>query len=176
MDIRIRQATSTDGPTLMHIEHGCRTAAAFLPPDLRDPGQIRPRSWRAWLNCTPPFDRHPTKRLAFVAYEHSDILGFIAVMHDSIFAGYRADIAGLYVIPSRRREGIGTSLLLQAARWLHDDGIDRVTADCFARDPTRDFFDRNGGVVIASISDESDPAARITYGFANLRELAARQF
>jgi GNAT superfamily N-acetyltransferase len=158
----------------MHIEHGCRTAAAFLPPDLRDPGQIRPRQWRAWLKCAPPFDRHPTKRLAFVAYEHSDILGFIAVMHDSIFAGYRADIAGLYVTPQYRREGIGTTLLVRAAQWLHEDGIDRVTVDCFAHDPTRAFFDRLGGVVIASISDESDIAARITYGFDNLRELAAR--
>jgi len=174
MQIRTRQATSTDGPTLMHIEHGCRTAATFLPPELCDPGQIRPRQWRAWLKCAPPFDRHPTKRLAYVAYEHSDILGFIAVMHDSIFAGYRADIAGLYVIPQYRREGIGTALLVKAALWLHEDGIDRVTVDCYAHDPTRAFFDRNGGVVISSMSDESDPAARITYGFDNMKELAAR--
>ena len=158
----------------MHIEHGCRTAATFLPPNLRDPGQIRPHPWRAWLNCTPPYDRHPTKRLAYLAYEFSDILGFLAVMHDSIYAGYRADVAGLYVIPKYRREGIGTALLVRAAKWLHEDGIDRMTVDCFAHDPTRPFFDRNGGVVIASISDESDPAAKITYGFDNLKELAAR--
>jgi GNAT superfamily N-acetyltransferase len=175
MEIRIRQATSTDGPTLMHIENGCRTAALFLPPELRDPGQFKPRLWKAWLRCDPPFDRHPSKRAAFLAYEHSDILGFVSVMHDSIFAGYRADIAGLMVVPTSRRERVGTKLLVKAAQWLQEDGIDRVTVDCFAHDPTRDFFDRNGGVVIASISDDSDPAAKITYGFANLRELAAKR-
>jgi GNAT superfamily N-acetyltransferase len=174
MEIRIRQATSTDGPTLMHIEHGCRTAATFLPPEMCDPGLIKPRQWRAWMNCKPPFDRHPTKRLAYVAYEYTDILGFVAVMHDSIFAGYRADIAGLLVSPKFRREGVGSKLLVQAAKWLQQDGIDRATVDCFAHDPTREFFDRLGGVVIASISDDADPTARITYGFDNLRELAAR--
>lgn len=174
MRIRIRQASSTDGPTLQHIESGSRAAASFLPEDLREPGHVRPRQWRAWLKCEPPFDRHPTTRAAFVAYEFSDILGFIAVMHDSIFAGYRADIAGLYVTPHYRRLGIASALLVRVAKWLHEDGIDRVTVDCFAHDPTRAFFDRLGGVVISSTSDETDRAARITYGFANLKELAAR--
>lgn len=173
MKIRIRPASPTDSPTLMHIEHSCRTAATFLPLELHDPGQIRPRQWRAWLNCSPPYDRHPTPRTAFVAYEHSDILGFIAIMHDSLFGGYHADIAGLFVLPKYRREGIGGALLIAAARWLQHDGIGRVTVDCYAKDPTRSFFDRFGGVVIASTNDES-PAATITYGFANLKELAAR--
>ena len=157
----------------MHIEHACRTAAKFLPLELSDPGHIRPRQWRAWLTGQPPYDRHLTPRRVFVAYEFSDILGFIAVMHDSIFAGYRADVAGLFVTPRYRRQGIGSALLVHAAKWLQEDGIDRVTADCYAHDPTRNFFDRLGGVVIAS-TDDADPAARITYGFANLRELAAR--
>jgi GNAT superfamily N-acetyltransferase len=174
MDLRIRQAVSSDGPTLMHMEHGCRAAATFLPTELRDPGLIRPRDWRAWLRCDPPFDRHPTKRLAYLAYEHTDTLGFIAVMHESIFGGYGADVAGLFVVPQYRRAGTGTKLLVRAARWLQEDGIERMTADCFAHDASREFFEHNGGVVIASISDDSDPAARITYGFANLKELAAR--
>jgi GNAT superfamily N-acetyltransferase len=174
MRIRIRQASSTDGPTLMHIEHSCRTAASFLPPALSDPGLIRPRQWRAWLNSAPPYDRHPTPRLGFVAYEHSDILGFICCMHDSLFAGYRADIAGLYVLPRFRRFGIGSALLIRTAQWLQEDGIDRVTADCYSHDPTRQFFDRMGGVVIASTSDDADLAAKITYGFANLKALAAK--
>ena len=112
--------------------------------------------------------------MAFVAYENNDIMGFVAAMHESVFAGYRADIAGLYVVPRYRRRGIGGMLLVRIARWLQEDGINRVTADCYLHAPTRGFCDRMGGVVIASVSDESDPAAKITYGFANLRELAAR--
>jgi len=112
----------------MHIEHTCRAASTFLPPHLRDPGAIRPRQWRAWLTCAPPFDRHPTARKIFVAYEFSDIHGFIAVMHDSLFGGYRADIAGLYVLPVYRRRHTATALLVAAAQWLQEDGISRVTA------------------------------------------------
>jgi GNAT superfamily N-acetyltransferase len=80
----------------------------------------------------------------------------------------------LFVLPKYRREGIGGALLIAAARWLVNDGIARATVDCFAKDPTRTFFDRLGGVVIASNTDEDDPAAMITYGFANLKELAAK--
>lgn len=158
----------------MHIEHSCRVAASFLPETLRDPGHVRPRNWRAWLLCTPPYDRHPSTRAVFVAYDHNDIQGFVAVMHGSLFGGYRADIAGLYVLPRYRRRGIGGMLLVRTARWLQESEIRRVTVDCFARDPGRGFFDRMGGVVIASTSDETESGARITYGFANLKELAAR--
>ncbi len=156
----------------MHIEHSCRANDFFLPEELREPGHIKPRNWRAWLTCAPPYDRHPTPRIAFAAYEHNDVMGFIACMHDSLFAGYRVDIAGLYVLPRYRRRGIGGMLLVRVARWLQEDGINRVTVDCFAHDPTRAFFGRMGGFVIASISDNNDPAAIITYGLANMRELA----
>ena len=172
MQFRTRPATSTDGPTLQHIEHSCRTAFTFLPAELCDPGQIRPRQWRAWLRCEPPFDRHPTPRKAFLAYEHSDILGFVACMHDSLFGGYQADIAGLFVLPTFRREGIGTRLVAQAALWLQEDCIERMTVSCYAHDPSRAFFDRLGGVAISAIEDDSDPAALIAYGFANVKELA----
>lgn len=175
MGVRIRQVSPTDAPSLMHIEQSCRAADRFLPEDLREPGRVKPRMWRAWLMCAPPFDRHPTPRAGFLAYEYNDIMGFVAGMQDSIFAGYRADIAGLYVLPRYRRRGIGGMLLVKLARWLVEDGIRRVTADCYLHDSTRGFFDRMGGVVIASVSDESDAAAKITYGFANLRELAARE-
>jgi GNAT superfamily N-acetyltransferase len=173
---RIRPGSSTDALTLMHIEQSCRTAAKFLPQLLRDPGQSRPRAWRPWILCHPPFDRQPTPRAVFVAYEHSDILGFVAAMHDSLFGGYRADVAGLFVLPRYRRRGIGTALLVRAARWLQEDGISRVTADCHARDPSRGFFERMGGVVIANTgAGEDDPMAVVTFGFVNFRELAARQ-
>ncbi len=112
--------------------------------------------------------------MACAAYENNDMMGIAACMHDSLYGGYRADIAGLYVLPRYRRRGIGGMLLMRIARWLQEDGINRVTADCFAHDPTRGFMYRMGGVVIASVTDENDPAARITYGFANLKELAAK--
>ncbi len=95
-------------------------------------------------------------------------------MYDSLFAGYRADIAALNVLPRYRRRGTAGALFVKAAQWLQEDGITRVTADCFAHDPTRSFFDRLGGFVIGSTSDDTDPEAKITYGFANLRELALR--
>jgi GNAT superfamily N-acetyltransferase len=171
MNFRIRQGSPTDGPTLMHIEHSCRAAASFLPEQLREPGQVRPRIWRSWILCSPPYDRHPTPRALFVAYDQNDVGGFVAVMHDSLFAGYHADIAGLFVLPRWRRKGIGRGLLGRAALWLSDGGLTRFTIDCFAGDSNRAFLDRQGGVVISSTADPEDRAAIITYGFSDLRSL-----
>jgi GNAT superfamily N-acetyltransferase len=159
----------------MHIEHSCRSACGFLPEELREPGHVRPRNWRAWILCQPPFDRNPAQRAVIVAYEHTDVLGFVAVVKDSLYGGYQADLAGLYVLPKYRRRGIGGLLLVRAAKWLQEDGISRATVDCFALIPARGFFDRMGGVVISNTGDPAeDSAAKVTYGFANLRELAAR--
>jgi GNAT superfamily N-acetyltransferase len=174
MPIRTRPASSTDSPTLQHIEHGCRTANTFLPPEMYDPGKLHPRNWRAWMRSEPPFDRHPTPRKAFLAYQHSDIMGFVACMHDSLFGGYQADIAGLFVLPKFRRQGVGTILVVKAAQWLQEDCIDRMTVSCYAHDPSRTFFDRLGGVAISTVQDDSDVSALITYGFVNVKELAAR--
>ena len=170
MKCSLRQASPTDGPALMHIEQACRVARSFLPESDRAPGLSR--QWRAWLQCSPPFDRHPSIRRAFVAFDHADIFGFIAVSHDSMYAGYRADVAGLYVLPRYRRRGFGRALLTAAAHWLVPDGITRLTLTGYQRDATRPFGERLGGFVIHSPSDETDPRGLITFGFANLAEIA----
>jgi len=143
----------------------------FLPFEMREPGQIRVRNWRSWLLCAPPYDRNATPRVAFVAYEHNDVLGFVAVKHDSIYAGYRADITGPFVLPNYRRRGIGKALMRRAAEWLNQDGIDRATVDCYLHDPTRPFFHRMGGFVIASADDE--PGAVVTFGLSQMLELSS---
>jgi GNAT superfamily N-acetyltransferase len=170
MKWRFRQASPTDAPVLMHIERACRLDDAFLSMEQRL--AHAPRLWRAWFQCAPPFDRHPSVRRGFIAYEHNDIFGFIACAHDSMYAGYRADVAGLYVLPRYRRAGIGQTLFAEAARWLAADGITRMTMTGYARSAVRPFGERLGGFVIQSVADEADPAALITFGFSNLSELA----
>ena len=108
MQYRVRIGSGTDGPVLMHIEHACRLAAAFLPDDAR---WAKPRMWRAWLQCTPPFNRNPTPRRIHIAYQGSEILGFIAAAHDSMYGGYDAHIHGIYVLPRYRRHHVGFALL-----------------------------------------------------------------
>ena len=115
MAVMIREGSGTDGPALMHIELACRVARGDAVA--RGRGRGYPRNWRAWLACAPPFDRHPTLRRIFVAFDHSDVLGFIACSHDSMYAGYRAEVAALYVAPRHRRQGIGRRLFRAAAAW-----------------------------------------------------------
>ncbi|HVX84179.1 MAG TPA: GNAT family N-acetyltransferase [Phycisphaerae bacterium] len=169
MECKIRQASPTDGPALMHIEQACRVAADFLPEEQR--AGAGPRAWRGWLQCAPPFDRHPSVRRAFVAYDHAEIFGFIAASHDSMYAGYRADVAGMYVLPRYRRRGIGRALVRAAARWLVADGITRMTLTGYERAGTRGFGERLGGFVIESPS-EVEGGGLITFGFTNLAEMA----
>jgi GNAT superfamily N-acetyltransferase len=173
MDCRIRQASPTDGPALMHIEQACRVAGAFLPEEELGGGRgMGPRMWRAWLQCAPPFDREPSVRRAFAAFDQADIFGFIAVSHDSMYAGYRADVAGLHVLPRYRRRGIGRLLVKATARWLVADGITRMTLTGYERAGTRGFGERLGGFVIDSPSGAEAGGRLITFGFTNLAEMA----
>lgn len=169
MAVDIRPGSTTDAPALMHVELACRVARGDSVEWCRAKGI--PRPWRAWLGCAPPFDRHPSLRRIFVAYEHNDLLGFIACAHDSVYAGYRADVAGLYVTPRLRRRGIARRLLQAAAEWLMHDGISRMTMIAAADDGARPFGTRLGGFVIDS-PQEAAPGKILTLGFANLAELA----
>jgi len=169
MDYRIRQGSPTDAPSLMHIEHACRVAAGYLPEEMRF---ARPRLWRPWLQCNPPFNRNPSVRRIYVAFQHTDILGFVAAAHDSLYGGYDSHIHGLYVLPRYRRQRIGFALLHFMAVWLDNEGLSRATVDTFAGDPTRQFFHRRGAFVISTSEGTPDPASIITYGFPDLRQLA----
>jgi len=154
----------------MHIEQACRLQHTFLPLDIRN--TTKPRPWRAWMLCDPPFNRNPTRRLVYLAYDVNDILGFAAVEQDSIYAGYRSDLSALYVLPRYRGRGIARALMIHVSRWLFHDGITRMTAPCFAHEPTREFFDRMGGFVIGGADATAEATSIITYGFTNVMEMA----
>lgn len=169
MDYRVRPGSPTDGPVLMHMEHACRLAAQYLPEEAR---WFKPRQWRAWVQCQPPYARNPTERRIYVAYNGSDILGFIAAAQDSIYGGYDSHVHGIYVLPRYRRHRIGFALLQFMALWLDQHGSARLTVSAFAGDPTREFFRRMGAFVIDSGGPMPEPGTLLTYGFPSVRALA----
>ena len=158
----------------------CTSSIAAAPPPLFSPSNSTTRANSARVNGAPGSTAtHPSTATPPAAPSSSPTSTTTSsatsrrcTTRSSPATG--ADVAYLYVLPRYRRQGIGGTLLIAAARWLQADGIARVTVDCFAKDPTRSFFHRLGAFVIASTADNSDPAAIITYGFANLKELPSK--
>ncbi len=164
---RIRQASPTDAPTLGHIELATKLSCySFLPEEKR--AAMHPRQWRQWMLNVAPFHHPQTPRRAFVAYDWNNIWGFAAVRHDSNFAGFGADMTGIFVLPKYQKLGAGRALLVQVARWLAIDEIYTLTVDSYASGPGGDFFEHLGGRPIERWGDDE---AWITYGFNNLREI-----
>ena len=169
MNFLIRQASTTDSPSLAHIELAVQISChSHLPEQQR--AAIQPHAWREWILNTAPYHHPQSLRRVFVAYDWHDIFGFIAIRHQSNYAGFSADISGMYVLKRYQRMGLGRALLVAAARWLAVDDICTLTVDCLADGPAPGFLERMGGRVLDRWDDEEP---RITYGFNNLREIVA---
>lgn len=170
MKFMIRQASTTDAPTLAHMELATKLSCyGFLTEQQR--AAMTPRGWREWLLNEPPFHHPQSFRRCFLAYDWNNIFGFAAVRHQSNYAGFAADLSGLFVVPRNQRQGVGRALLVAAARWLAVDEIYTMTVDCYAAGPGGGFLERMGGRVIDRWSATDGPEDYITFGFNNLREI-----
>ncbi|WP_135661766.1 GNAT family N-acetyltransferase [Halorhabdus rudnickae] len=92
--------------------------------------------------------RHIVSGRVRVARGDGRLLGFVMF---SVESGTlertvtRGLIENLYVIPERRRHGIGTALLEAAEKALAESGVDTVTLEVLAdNDSARSFYDTHG--------------------------------
>ncbi|WP_248299395.1 GNAT family N-acetyltransferase [Halorhabdus amylolytica] len=92
--------------------------------------------------------RHVVSSRVRVAREEGRLVGFVmfTVESDSLERTVsRGLIENLYVVPDRRREGIGTKLLERAENALEDSGVETIALDVLAgNDSARAFYAETG--------------------------------
>ncbi|WP_181686512.1 GNAT family N-acetyltransferase [Halorhabdus salina] len=93
-------------------------------------------------------NRHTISGRLRVVRESDRLLGFVMFTVDSSSLRRtvsRGLIENLYVVPDRRREGIGTTLLDAAETALGDEGVDVIALDVLApNDGARAFYRDRG--------------------------------
>ena len=110
------------------------------------------KSWLQWF-LTAPTD-HP----CLVATDSNDqtnparVIGYVMAgpARRNNSRNGRAEIQVLYLNPARQQQGIGRQLVTAAARALHTRGFSSLEIWSLAANPSRPFYDRLGGTVIAS--------------------------
>jgi GNAT superfamily N-acetyltransferase len=124
--VTIRRALPTDARAIAEVQVGTwRAAYAGLIDEEVLAGlsvDERARQFRAWLGGTMSA-RH------FVAEDAGAIVGFCTVAtpaRDTSLGVRVAEIAAIYVVPDRWREGIGTALVDATTASLRDDGYTAV--------------------------------------------------
>jgi len=92
--------------------------------------------------------RHVMSSRVRVAREDDRLLGFVMFTVESGSLARtvsRGLIENLYVVPDRRREGIGTALLSHAEDALRDANVERIALDVLAEnDDAREFYAHHG--------------------------------
>ena len=76
------------------------------------------------------------------------VVGFVWFAPWAESAGCDASIAGLYVLPTCHRQGIGRKLLRDAARELRRDGARSLEIGCVRENPSCGFYRHLGGVEV----------------------------
>ena len=156
----LRAATPADAEAIarVHVQAWRETYAGLVPQahlDALDPAE-RAALWRGLVP-------RPDRRVA-VAERGGRVVGFAcAGPGREAHPGHPGEVMALYVLRAHHGEGLGRALLEDALAWLGTPAYLWVLRD----NPTRGFYERMGGRVIARRDEEVGGALRpeVAYGF-----------
>lgn len=88
---------------------------------------------------------------------------------------YEGEVFALYVADDAKGQGLGRALMTAMARSLVDQGIERIFLWCLRDNPTRWFYERMGGRVVAERVETfaGTRLAEVAFGWEDARLLAA---
>ena len=136
-----REAGLEDVPAIVRVTIDTLTAvengrAAYDAQALRD-------RWERYLRGL----HHPRQalapRIAFAAFSGDAMAGYIAG-HFSERHGTDGELQSVYVLSEHQRQGIGTALLLDLARWFAGYGRRKVCVGIEPTNPFRRFYEKQG--------------------------------
>ncbi len=118
-----RRGTASDIPALAQLWHDM-----LIESDVAGSGFVR--EWRARLEADFR-DQMAARRMAwFVAEEGGHIIGTAAAILSrntgAVLKDVHATLAGIYVVPGHRRQGIAREVTERAIAWCKEQGCVRI--------------------------------------------------
>jgi GNAT superfamily N-acetyltransferase len=113
-------------------------------------------------------------RRTFVAEAAGRIVGFaVCGPERDGLAGYDGELYAVYLLAEAQRRGIGTALLLKAARHLRRHGLRTLVAWVLPGNPGRGFYAALGGVEVATkpVTVGGIELEEVGYGWPDLGRL-----
>ena len=120
---------------------------------------------------------HPRDVLLVAEDDADDLIAVVFGMEaDDDSSGSVAEVAGLYVLPDRQRQGIGRLLLMEAGKELATLGFTKLQIGVLTTNlPARGFYKAMGGHEIGqrTIDEEGYLLPGTVYGWTDIAALAS---
>jgi GNAT superfamily N-acetyltransferase len=126
MDYAIVEASIDDAEAITDVTIRSYEAA-FKEPFYMD-REAALRRWKAYIRK----EHHPQKakdpRIIFAAVAGGEIVGYIAGHLTERFE-LDGELQSIYILPERQRQGIGTQLVIELAKWFKTWNATKVCVD-----------------------------------------------
>jgi ribosomal protein S18 acetylase RimI-like enzyme len=171
--IRTRDARieDCDALGLITVSASHSTFIGHIPEECLDFSWTPAQSARGWRDSFPTnTDRGQTFRVL----ERGDrVIGFVWAAPWADSEGYDGSIQGLYVLPTRQRQGLGRKLLRDAVRRLQRGGARSVEIGCVRENPSCGFYRHLGGIEIGRrpVKVDAFQTEEILFGWPDLSSL-----
>ncbi len=171
--MQIRAAASAEATTIAHVHDACwRAAYADLLPPIVLRSSLRTDRERLW---TELLSVSPEQRCAFVAEDAGAIVGCAwGGPAESGDPHYRAEILGLYLLPTYQRRGLGRQLVAAIAANVQRQGYHSLLLWALAENvAARRFYQALGGQFLYARDTllRSVPIPEVAYGWSDLELL-----
>lgn len=139
--------------------------------------EVSARGWARAL--TAQAEGNAARDVVLVAEDEAGVLSALVsgTAADDDPSGSTAEIGALYVLPDRRGQGIGGSLLRAAAGELADRGFSSLQLDVLTANlPARAFYEAMGGREIGQreVDEEGHLLPGTVYGWPDITALSDR--
>lgn len=117
-----------------------------------------------------------TDMLLVAVSQEKQVVGYVLTRaQPDIFPDYDAEIIALHVQKPFQKHGIGKALFRTAAKRLMDAGCKSTMLWTLKRNPTRQWYEKLGGIFLAEKSDEIDDwtISEMAYGWKDITSLLA---
>ena len=168
--VSIRAATAEDATAIAHVHvESWRTTYAGIVPDeylLGLDEALRVKLWREWLGW---------ETVVLVAERAGCVVGFAhAGKIREPLEACDAELYSLYLLKEAQGKGTGSALLKSAAAVLAERGFNGMALWVLERNPSRSFYEKNGGRLAASKVIEIGGARlmEVAYYWPDLSSLA----
>jgi L-amino acid N-acyltransferase YncA len=144
--VSIRPARAEDAAAIAHVHvESWRTTYTGIVPDEYLAGLdevLREKLWTEWLSGDP---------VVLVAEGESRVVGFAhAGMIREPVEACDGELYSLYLLREAQGRGTGSALMRSMARVLGERGFKGLAVWVLERNPSRLFYEKNGGRVAAS--------------------------
>lgn len=171
--MKIRTATPEDAPRIawVHLESWKTTYPGIIPQTYIDGLQVENgiRNWQERLT-------QADGPVVFVAEDDAGILGFAAggaIVHP--VEGFDGELGAIYLLATHQKRGAGAALVRQIAGALVERGFTSMVAWVLKENPSRRFYERIGGTLIAEQGIEIGGVTlpEVAYGWRDVGALAS---